>query len=285
MPRKAAPLFAAALAAFSVLGRPLDGEACSVRFEPWQRRAVWPPSSAPVPLNARFFVFIPALSDRLVVLPPLPAPVPALSGRIVQPAAEPTAQLAAGLSLRELDAQGGAGAEVPTRWLARRDGAGLSLELVPRVPLRPQAEYVVQLLTSEGPQRLGGGLRTGTTRDERAPVWQGIKSAVYEPPVRSKGPGGDCRQLWDHDRQVALKIHEATDESVVHYAVWLALPWDKVQYEETPHAYLTPRQGSLVVEQLPETAPRLRIGVRAVDAAGNLSPPSEVVLDVMYSPR
>lgn len=148
------------------------------------------------------------------------------------------------------------------------------------MPLRPQAEYAVQLLTSEGPQRLGSGLRAGTTRDERAPGWQGIKRAVYVPPVRSQGPGGDCRQLGAHDRQVALSIHEATDESVVHYAVWLAPPWDKVQYEDTPHSYLTPRDGMIIVEQLPETAPRLRIGVRAADAAGNLSPPSEVGLDV-----
>lgn len=270
-------------AAVAILGPPAPVAACSIKYIPWQLQAVWPSRDVLAPLNTHVYVYIPERFGALIVAPPDPVPVPDLSGRVTAPLEEPGARLAAALSLREVASDGSLGSEVPTRWSARRDHSGLSVELVPRGPLRPQSEYAVLLAMWGGTGRLGRGIRTGSQRDERAPVWQGISRAAFVP-ATGRLDFGSCPQLFEHGPQAELSIHEAADDSPVRYAVWLAKPWEALRYEDTRPFYLTPRRGVLVISELPENAPRLRIGVRAVDAAGNMSPPYEVSLELPYSP-
>jgi hypothetical protein len=132
--------------------------------------------------------------------------------------------------------------------------------------------------TTDGPQRLGTGFRTGPQRDDSAPVWAGINKAAYVPEWRSLTGGGDCSSLRSHGPQAELTIDGATDEGAVRYAVWLAKPGEALPCEDTPRAYLVPSQGKLTVDGLPKGSPHVRIGVRACDAAGNLSPPSAIEL-------
>lgn len=251
--------------------------ACSIEHVPWQRGAVWPTRDLSAPLNAHVYVRIPAAFGA-PLLKPRTCAAPAERCGVAVPLAEPVAALARALSLREATGPGGAGAEVPTRWRARSDEDGVLFELTPRSPLRPRTEYFVLAETEDGAQRLGLGFRTGHQRDERAPTWAGIKGAAYRPAWRSPTRGGDCSFLLDHGPQAELTLDGATDEGPVRYAVWMAKPGEALPYGDTPRAYLVPSQGRLTVDGLPKGLPRVRIGVRACDAAGNLSPPSEVEL-------
>ena len=264
----------------SALALPAGAKACSIRHIPWQQGAVWPTREVLAPLNVHIYVHIPAPFGAPLAEPAAHTPTPALSGRVAQTFEEPVAARARALSLREVTALGGTGTEVPTRWRARRDGNGIFFELIPLTPLRPQAAYFVLAETREGSERLGTEFHTGQQRDHSAPVWPGIQHAVYVPPWRSSAASGDCSFLLDHGPQAALTIYGATDEGAVRYAIWLAKHGEDLPYEDTPRAYLTPNQGTLTVEDLPKGVPRLRIGVRAVDAAGNMSPPSEVELSL-----
>ena len=269
-------LLTSALAA--ALAIPTSAAACSVTHIPWQQSAVWPTREVIAPLNTHVYVHIPAPFGAQLVEPGAHTPVPALSGRVVPSYEEPVAARAHALSLLAVTDPGGASAAIPTRWRARSDETGILFELVPIMPLRPESDYFVLAHTREGQVRLGTGFRTGQQRDDSAPVWPGIKRAVYVPPWRSPAANGDCSFLLNHGPQAELGIYGATDEGAVRYAVWLAKPWEHLHYEDTPRTYLTPARGTLTVDGLPKGAPRLRIGVRAVDAAGNLSPPSEVEL-------
>lgn len=271
---------ASVIGLLSALAFPESTEACSVSFVPWQQRAVWPTRERTAPVNAHVYVHIPAPLGTPLLEPRAHAPRPELSGRIGVVAEEPVSAIARALSLREVTGPDGAAAAVPTRWRARRDDRGIVVELVPLVPLRSHAEHFVQAETRDGPERLGPGFRTGQQQDARAPVWPGILRAVYVPLRKSAGASGDCSSLLDQGPQAELALHAATDEGAVRFAVWLARPGEALRYEDTPRAYLTPDRDRLPVEDLPRGAPRLRIGVRAVDAAGNRSPPSEIEMSV-----
>lgn len=263
----------AALAAALALAD--SAAACSLEHVPWQRGAVWPTRETSAPLNTHVYVWIPAAFGAPLLKPRACA---ATRCSVAAPLEEPVASQARALSLREATGPGGASAEVPTRWRARSDEAGVLFELTPRSPLRPRTEYFVLAEAEDGPQRLGLGFRTGDQRDERAPEWAGLKGAAYRPARRSPTGGGDCGFLLDHGPQAELTLHGATDEGPVRYAVWLARPGEALPYGDTPRAYLVPSQGRLTVDGLPKGLPRVRIGVRACDAAGNMSPPSEVEL-------
>ena len=66
----------------------------------------------------------------------------------------------------------------------------------------------------------------------------------------------------------------------MRYAVWVTKDGEALRYQDRPQAYLDPQEGSLHVGSLPRGTDRVRIGVRAMDVAGNLSPPGEVELEL-----
>lgn len=254
--------------------------ACSpLASPPWQKSAVWPPKETSVPLNTKVHVRIPANYFSYLVRTEATEFVPLLSGRIVASIEEPVSKIARSLSLHEATDE--AGALVQTTWHATADPRDWLFELVPSAPLRPQTEYAIMMDSKQGREHLGT-IRTGLHKDDTPPVWLGIKQARYMPPVDAcSGAHENCGcYLRSHGSLAELMIHEATDEGAVRYAVWLARHGEEFRYEVRPWASIVSREGKLILDNPPMRMLSVRIGVRAVDAAGNMSPPSEVELEL-----
>lgn len=248
--------------------------ACSVNFIPWQSQAVWPRSEAPLPLNTQLHVRIPlAVAHDLDRAEP-PAVTPKLSGQLLSSFVEPVSRLARSLSLQEVAAS--AGEPVPISWHATVGSQEALFVLVPRTPLRPQTEYAV-VMDSPSKHELLAKFHTGRVSDVTPPTWRGIKGARYMPAEDTRP--SSCPPLPAHAPFVELAIHEASDEGLVQYAIWAAKAGEALRYQDQPLALLIAHHGALVVYSLPHGGDRVRIGVRAMDAAGNLSPASEVELE------
>jgi len=256
--------------ALSLGGQPL-APACSVNFIPWQSQAVWPLSEEPMPLNTQLHVRIPIAASQALRRPKPPVAAPMLRGGLTQTFDEPVSVLAQSLTLQELTTT----ARVPTRWYATAGSQEAYFVLVPQAPLRPQTEYVVMMDSPSGRERLGT-FRTGLAEDRTPPAWRGLKRARYVPAQDQWSDS--CPSLPVHGPLIELAIHEATDEGQVRYAVWVAENGEALRYQDRPQAYLDPKDGLLRIGSLPRGADHVRIGVRATDVAGNLSPPGELEL-------
>lgn len=267
------------------LASPLPAAACSLNAVPWQAGSVWPPKDAVAPLNVRIQVAIPA--DPVRGLTPTlrvsTRPGSLLPEKIDESSAHPERAL----SLFALTADGQLGEEVVTERRILEQGGASPLrrfELAPLTPLRPESSYAVVLRTDQGSERLGE-VRTGKEIDRAPPVWPGVQTARFAPPVRRWQSWGECPEAPQGPRAI-LQIHPPRDDAQlpVQFLVWVQRAAVRIDFTRPPHARLFADKDRLTVADFPQHSATVRVGVRALDAAGNLSPPSEIDVEIEKGP-
>ena len=186
-----------------------------------------------------------------------------------------------------------AGRKVAVREQVFRDTSGRELhELTPQAPLRPETDYTV-VVTGGRPSRpkvATARFRTGRAADTGAPQWRGIEAAVLVPGDTDPAHGGLCHSYRPYGH---LKVASPIDpeSSPVVFAVWLGPSGAALAYDRAPVTYVTAVDGHITIGDpskcgdglLPWQDPGTRVGLRAVDQAGNLSPPSETRLTLQAS--
>jgi hypothetical protein len=193
------------------------------------------------------------------------------------------------------------------------------IELVPKQPLAPGRYEVAVTTPHQVPRARGaaGAVKpspsrhvvtfiAGASLDHTRPTWAGLAGAEVAGRRTSTmvKPDGRVVTWGDSGRSapwVVARAPGATDDatpaSALVYAVWVADPARGIDYTRPPLSHLALHNGRILAgrdEAVPEgsmcdvtTFPSLdvrqpsplRIGVRALDWAGNASPPSEVILD------
>jgi hypothetical protein len=166
-------------------------------------------------------------------------------------------------------------------------GAGLQrqVELVPVAQLSPSTTYEViatQPERSDVPARTIGAFRTGTDLDVAAPVWNGVTRATLAPQTKGKwGPSGPTATF-----HFGAAGDESTPNEELRFGVWLPDAQGRFDYSKAPATYASAHGlGQFVLSggrpcgwatfRFPIIT---RVGVRAVDLAGNQGSASEVRL-------
>jgi len=253
-------LAALALMALPAIDRRAAACSCAPRPAEFE---ITPSGGAPVPLNARVRV--------------------AFGGRLTD-----RAETGVEVTLRT-----NAGHKVATREQVYRDSRGRELrELTPQAPLRPETDYTV-VVTAGRPSRptvATARFRTGRAADTGAPQWRGIEAAVLVPGDTDPAHGGLCHSYRPYGH---LKVASPIDpeSSPVVFAVWLGPSGAALAYDRAPITYVTAVDGHITIGDpskcgdgaLQAQDPGTRVGLRAVDQAGNLSPPSETQLTLQAS--
>ncbi|MBK7399023.1 MAG: hypothetical protein IPJ34_22735 [Myxococcales bacterium] len=173
----------------------------------------------------------------------------------------------------------------------------MTIELAPKQPLAASTRYEVVLVEKDKkrPTKVVGTFGTGAALDDEAPSWKGVTStavvAGLPPGSFSLGCGGSGPVAYLFMKQTPVDAGPfvflvwtstggAIDETLPAQAV---LPVDSVSaITPVPKNAGTVSIGDLGcsgnVADLP-AGKAVRVRVRAVDAAGNKTAPSEVVLD------
>jgi hypothetical protein len=181
------------------------------------------------------------------------------------------------------------------------------VELVPRQPLLPGRRY--QIVVSRGARTAVAHtsvFTTGASNDATPPMWKGVNAGrvVDAPRIFAYTPGRpEVRRITssaDRDHPwIAVEAPEASDDGTpsasLQYGAWIAGGTGVIDYSKPPLTYVSWREGHLLLGRdeaypeddlcdlpmvpFPRDAGRFRLGLRAVDWAGNRSTPSEIVLD------
>jgi len=184
------------------------------------------------------------------------------------------------------------------------------VELVPRELLARHRRFEIMLSASNGPPRSIGTFNVGAEIDARAPVWKGLTRAEIlgrRPQSSGKDAGGVIvESSASRDRPwLIAEAPAATDgattgstpAAAMAYGLWVAsTPGATIDYTRPPVSYVSRRKGVILAGRdaaypendlcdlpllpLPSGQTTLRVGIRAVDWAGNASPPSEVTVNV-----
>lgn len=174
------------------------------------------------------------------------------------------------------------------------------IDLTPLVPLSPSTAY--ELRSSRG--EILGVFTTSVLRDERPPTWSGLQSgALYEAPASTPGSGGkkaiaplECGSDRIRLRGTSAATDDQTPTDEIRYALWAGTPGAPLPYASPPLTWSTratyPAQAQSPLEfalvygsteqesmdfELPKGRP-LRVGVKAIDLAGNATEASELTL-------
>lgn len=158
-----------------------------------------------------------------------------------------------------------------------------AVELVPKVPFRPTVRYY----TKVGPRHkdLPNAVSVFTTSDLTditPPARPGIRKGHLAPPI----PSVDCGTGKSF---LTLELGAAPPAAdAILYAIWVVEPAAKPDYTQTPLTYVQPWRGHLVLGHstycqsanfiIPAHLDRIRLGVQAVDQAGNPSARDEIEL-------
>ena len=199
------------------------------------------------------------------------------------------------LSLRRAPVAGRPPLAIPVTTAHSRAGAFATEELVPAAPLE-EGTYEVWCVDRRNAARgrIVAVFRVGGEDDRTAPLWPGVKSAWYVRPPASRGgvimlPGecGDPLVVLD----VARAHDEGTRDEGIRYAVWKAAPGAAIDYRAPPllfaAAELEGASGARIALGNTDSGDSdftgdggrpMKLGVRAVDLAGNASVPSEIVV-------
>lgn len=164
------------------------------------------------------------------------------------------------------------------------------VELSPKQPLAADTRYEVLAAADEqGKEGVVGTFTTAAAADTTAPTWKGISKAVY---VHAKAVCCDCSTGSPY---AVLTIAEAADDTTavdeLRYAVWTAdAATGKVDTTQPPAILVRGYGGSLSLGWpsgctaanyvFPDKPVKLLLAVAAVDAAGNMTAPSEIVVDM-----
>ena len=181
--------------------------------------------------------------------------------------------------------------EEPNRAVAVRRvdlGAGeqRQVELTPVARLRRHTSYEIVVDHPERrdvPTRTLGPFRTGADVDVAAPVWNGVTKATLAPRSNGKwGPSGPTATF-----HFGAAGDESTANEELRFGVWLPDGQGRFDYAKPPTTYASAHGGGQFV--LTGGAPcgwatfrfpiTTRLGVRAIDLAGNMGSPSEVRLE------
>jgi len=138
----------------------------------------------------------------------------------------------------------------------------------------------VWMIIGDGKPAVVGGFTTGTARDDAAPTWAGMTGASWK---TLPATPGTCQTGRAH---VVLEHTPAKDGEGdrVLYGIWTAEPSAKIDYAIPPRAYAVDWNGRLALGPASTCVPSsvdlpaaggLRLGVKAIDRAGNASAASE----------
>jgi hypothetical protein len=182
---------------------------------------------------------------------------------------------------------------------------GTYVDLVPRAPLDANQRYEVWRVDRAGnlSSRIVGTFVTTAAIDTTPPAWRGVTRATFAGAAPPRAGVITVRSECDVDSDIAIDAPPASDDQAawhaVRYAVWIADAKGAIAYDAPPFAREAPDAYRVIADappasiriaiavpawHEPETQgarPRgkRRIGVRAVDLAGNASAPSEIDVD------
>jgi hypothetical protein len=219
------------------------------------------------------------------------------------------------VALRRKDARAG-GADVACRRRVIGMEKERIIELVPVQPLDPEQSFHIVITTPARPGKIGGRgasarqntsrfvseFTTGGSLDQQPPTWAGITSAqIARRRFFVVHQGNKTIRAMDSGRNdpwLVVNAPQARDDASpgaqLAYAIWIAGPQGRVDYTRPPVSFLAWRDGRILAGRdeafsdsdmcdipsfpFPDVSKPLRIGIRAIDPAGNASAPSETVL-------
>lgn len=149
--------------------------------------------------------------------------------------------------------------------------------LVQPDPLEPNTSYELR----DDADRILSVFTTASTRDTAPPTWKGI-TKMLPGPKDQRGVELACRELSLHLQGLAQATDDLTSRDDIRYALWVGKTLD---YQQPPIAWTTEtdelRQAKIfeLVFDVPLPPERpLKLGVEAIDLAGNASAPSELTV-------
>lgn len=174
------------------------------------------------------------------------------------------------------------------------------IELTAATELAPATVYELQSSTGD----ILGVFTTGTKTDTTPPSWAGVSSGSLWQPQRGRSirVPQECGEELVVLEATAAATDDQTPAADLRYALWAGDPKTALDYKSPPRTWLradheeqkrltpasrgTPRftlafgttETDLMDFELPKTRP-LKVGVKAIDLAGNESPPSELTLN------
>lgn len=207
------------------------------------------------------------------------------------------------LVLRAAPTKGVPADDVATTRRELRSAAIATVELLPAAPLRARTRYEVWYVESHGATRprVVGTFVTGTATDLTAPTWSGITKAARNVPVQVPGQRALVVPLEcgsdGVDVEVRAPADDLTPDAQMRFVMWIEDANAKIDYARAPLLY----EAAYPIASLNKTAPpkleinlgtvethanwaipkavrAVKIGVKAIDLAGNVSAVSEVVV-------
>lgn len=203
-----------------------------------------------------------------------------------------------------------AGSDAPIAVDLRESSSGdiATVAIVPRAPLPANRRF--EIVQTEGGSkeapRVVGTFVTGDRLDERAPTWAGVTGSTNvghwpgrEPPPASRRAitldDLTCGGAGITFVGTTAAADEETREEDLRYALWTSEPSAPIDYTSPPLAYergerewlrnggsrLVIRFGGTIAPStfsFPNDKRTLKFGLRAIDLAGNLGEPSELVV-------
>lgn len=177
-------------------------------------------------------------------------------------------------------------------------GAIATVVMKPRTPLTARTRYEVVRTDKAGkvPILVVGTFTTGDATDDRAPAWSGITRHRVSSTEPIKGVVSIAEECGENaiELEGMAAEDEGTPATALRYAVWIGDQGKAIDYTASPLAILEgkawPKHGggnALVVTvplerdgklALPNGKKTAKIGLRAIDLAGNASAPSEIAV-------
>jgi hypothetical protein len=168
--------------------------------------------------------------------------------------------------------------------------------LSPKAPLRAGAQYEVVVAQDQQRAKLGE-FTTSAVEDHSPPVFDGVHSGQYTPPMVPPPPSGLCDSGREH---IELQVTPPRDDqaSSALYMVWLATGGARINFSTPPsHAQILPASSRTLqigsrskcnAEGLSWAArpgqTEQRVGLVVYDEAGNASWPVERVIPLATAP-
>ena len=167
-----------------------------------------------------------------------------------------------------------------------RSEKGAVTELVPRAALAAGRRYEVRLVDAQGREvRLVGTFRVQGPADHKAPSLAEIKSAerYRPPPVQISKSGARILTIDMYDSKPGVVVELAKPSRASFFAVWVGEPGKSIDFSAPPNTYDRANSGSVFELDLGGSdmcgastfvipdRDAVRIGIRAVDLAGNRS--------------
>ncbi len=204
------------------------------------------------------------------------------------------------LVLRTAPTKGAPPEDIATTRRELRSLAIATVELVPSAPLRARTRYDVWYVEEHGATRprVVGTFTTGSATDITAPTWNGIVRATSNVPTQVPGKKIVTMHVECEADGVDVDVRAPTDDMTppaqMRYVLWIEDVKAKIDYVRTPLLYeaaypidttAPPRfeinLGTAETRanwEIPKGVRAVKIGVRAIDLAGNVSVVSEVVV-------